>query len=842
MSNIFYGTIIASAPEYGIAMVQIGEGAPSMSNVRIGHLPYADASCGTVVQHQLIEGTAVACMAHIDDSTAKVYILGPVNSATGEKDDHLKWRNFYNIDPYKANQHNALDDALNSMLTRTQLEQFRDFAHSVDQDALPGDFDIKDKFGANGMHVGRLLSQLHGSPLAYLDVEALYNTNRRIADRLEDHTITSFKVVTPEYAIENIALDESEAFGLKDTAPFTEEGTDNIELTDEQAIPFYRITRVTGPGIDGDEQLILEFPKDADKHDSSNEPQILAKRRVSLTGSMSQASTASIFSVKSPDITGVLQLGYGGTSKKDPDNPEFDDILEPYEGDVPEDPEDPKPDPADAIISDAAINKIIDKLLSSEYLEQLKKRMLENGLSVSDSEKTLGKTYFEEEDLKPIGGPINAQQYALPKSITLKDPVSGRQQTYYASTSFISQEEDGSILIADGYGSEIRMSRGNIYISPALDLFFRPGRDLSSMVPRHQSYNSQGSCTINSDDAMYVHATKDLKLAGATEGKGVVVLESRSTQDGETPGGLVIRSNRNVSLTGSDVYIGRNAHSNKDRGRTQEPDQVGSVIIDAGSSGFIYERSQGHTVDSQTFVASSTGAGANTAIIVAPSYIGLYAPQVTMPSVLNMQTLEGAQQITLLRDGKETNIALNTSNSIGLIINGSIQATGSLHCNGSGKFCKGLVAKGIISNSMYNSVPDPKDRDIFKEIPADSTPVSGALNTATISVVKQLTKTLYQNYFVVGNEFAFPITYNVDIKLRMPGMLWQVIAEEKETNTSLYKWTERYIKSIDGTETACYPGIEVWKSSEAVISTKEYKTHPLATGYIMNAERTNTDE
>lgn len=843
MSQLLYGTIVASAPEYGVALVQLGDGAPSMASLVIGHLPYQDAGYGVVRQDQLAEGTAVACMSHIDDSSSKVYIIGPVNHATGEKDDHLLWRNFYNTNVYQTSDTDeALTAVLDGLLSQTQLLQFRDHAHSVDRDALPGDFDLRDKFGANGLHIGRLLSQLHGSPLAYIDVEAVYNTSRRVSDVAEDHTLLTVDITAPEYKISNIAINESEAFGLKTKVPFEKDGDDNIKLAYNAAIPFYRITNIAGAGADGVERLVLTFPKDKEIHNSSAEPQILAKQRVSLTGAMSQASAASISSIKAPALTGILQLGYGGKSKADPDNPSFDDTLEAYTASVPDDDPPATPDPADAIISDAAINKVIAKLLSDDYIKVLRQRMLDNGLKASDESKVFGKMYFDAKDLEPIGGAITEQQYSLPKQIQLQDPVTGKKQTYYASTSFITQEEDGSILIADGYGSEIRMSRGNIYISPALDLFLRPGRDLSAMVPRHQAYNSQGSCTLNSDDSMYLHATRDLKMSGATNKTGVVVLESRSES---TDGGLIVKSNSNVSVTGTNLYLGRNSHSKMDKGKVTTPSNPGMIVIDAGTNGTISETSRAHTIDTKQFTALSVD-GRNSAITLTSGKIGLYANEVTMPAVLNMQTLGGEQSANIYKDGKVQQITLASSSSPFLVLNGSIKATGSIVCNGSGKFSKGITAKGVQSISEMNTVPKRRngevDYDVFQEFAPDRTQVTHVINSAVSEQVKQAADIVYQDYYVVGNEFAFPTTYDIDSKLRMPGMLWQTISETKSgTNSSLYIWKERYIKGIDGTQTACYPGIDVWENAEAVISTTGYKTKNLKNGYIMNAERTNKD-
>ena len=54
----------------------------------------------------------------------------------------------------------------------------------------------------------------------------------------------------------------------------------------------------------------------------------------------------------------------------------------------------------------------------------------------------------------------------LPPYIEVTDATTGNIVRYYNSASILSMEPDGSIVISDGYGSEIRMSGGNIYISP----------------------------------------------------------------------------------------------------------------------------------------------------------------------------------------------------------------------------------------------------------------------------------------------------------------------------------------------------------------------------------------
>ena len=53
----------------------------------------------------------------------------------------------------------------------------------------------------------------------------------------------------------------------------------------------------------------------------------------------------------------------------------------------------------------------------------------------------------------------------------------------------------------------------------------RPGRDMSAMIPRHAAINSQDTLTLNTKD-LYVRATHDIDVAGATDGSGNMNIQS----------------------------------------------------------------------------------------------------------------------------------------------------------------------------------------------------------------------------------------------------------------------------------------------------------------------------
>lgn len=334
-----------------------------------------------------------------------------------------------------------------------------------------------------------------------------------------------------------------------------------------------------------------------------------------LSGRISDYSAECLESVKTPLIRGVHQFGYG---RKD-----LDDLLEQYE--YKEDTSSKKNKAAGKaekdILMDAALNKLADKLLSQEYSEKLMQRLAENGFSVSRKDNEIKCTGGE----GPISGPTNDPSYGVPPKAQITDPVTGEKKTYYATSSFISQEPDGSVLICDGYGSEIRMSGGNIYISPALDLFLRPGRDLSAMVPRHQSYNSLNTCTINSSSSTYIRAVRSLRIAGATGGVGSVSVECMGTTGtADSVGGILIKSKTNAAFIGNDLYIGRNSGDSTSKRTVKQPDSSGTIIIDACMNGTVTEHSANHVIDTNSAVILANGDNnKGTAICVDYGEIGL---------------------------------------------------------------------------------------------------------------------------------------------------------------------------------------------------------------------------
>ena len=728
---------------------------------------------------------------------------------------------FGNIDNYAEIDDKIFTEVLAYCLKWGSIS-FRNFSHGADRDALPGDTDIIDLHGNAGLHVGRYVSQLRGSPICYVDASNLTNTIRTVAVTEEQHFPLAYSMKSGDLFVNDLAVTASEAYGVADQPPFQISG-DELTLTDANAIPLYRIQHVEGAAVDGREDIIVQAPETT--HYCTTEPSILSKDRTGLTGELSKASAVGISSIKSPAIQAIQQVNY--SEERSP--LEQDDILQPYNYTASDEQPEQKVDPG-IKIDDAAINKIIDRLLTGDYLEKLKEKLAEHGLKVSSTETTLAAKIKGDWKLGPTSDPA----YPPPPYIQLTDPVSGKVTSYYASDSFITQEPDGSILISDGYGSEIRMSRGNIYISPALDLFFRPGRDLSAMVPRHQSYNAQGYTTINSSKSMYLRAIGDLKLVGATgKAGGMVTLECAAKEDGVN-NGLLLKSTKGVAMVGNDIYIGRTKGNGVAKNVIEEPTDQGSIIIDACSSGAISIRAKESTTDAETVCLVASNRNAASAIRISPSSTGIYTNSVELPASVSMVGKQSAEKVTLVRNGTAQEINLTTVNGAPrLIVEGHTLVGGMFLCNGAGHFSGMVTAKGVGSTSQYCGVLDTSLGDPFKKTEIKKLDAH-TMADFSAEMLEKAGQYMYQDVFVTVNGFAFPTSYNVPTTLRVPGMRWQTMDRDGAPT-----WEETAVISIDKNgktiETMCYPGKTVW--DEAKISGPDYKTENLNRGYTTNAPK-----
>ena len=828
--ELIIGTVVMSMPEYGAAKVVTCGGAATIKEPILCYLPYSDANCGSLIQNHIQDGSTVICM-QSKSNPNQGYILTAVNECQANMTDTLDGRVFYNTNKWSTWKSGIFDTVINQ-LKDFAGNIFKNHANSIDKDVLPGDTDIVNNNGSASIHVGKYLVQMKGSPMAFIDVSAIKDQIRMMAASIDRHTVTTYEHISDEVSIRDTATSAAEAFGM----PAGSDIEENWGDVEKFAVPFFRMQHTEGPSIDGIEDTVLAFPLDADMHTDSTEPPVLYKARTAISGERMIASAKGFSSIKTPNIKAVMQYGYNSVNPRTTDGERKLDLLTPYEYTKDDSQEEtPSIKFSGQTITDAAINKIVDKLLSSDYLPILQKRMAESGLQVST--RSLEASITEHKS-NYTAGPNEADCYNAPAWLDITDPVTGKTHRYFDSTSFISQEPDGSILICDGYGSEIRLSQGNIIISPALDLQLRPGRDMWSLVPRHLALDAQQYITINSNKGIYIRSTNDLQLAAATEGKGKLVLECDDARN-TTDAGLVIRSLGNVSLTGHDLYIGVNSGTSKTEGRIEDTETPGSILIDAGSYGGIINRCSRHLIDAAMFTVVC-GTSKHAALTVDAGMIGLYSEIVQMPAQLWMRNVNGTEKVSVVRDGNLATVNINIASEPGIILAGSMQMdNGNLTVNGGISATQQVVGRYLYYASTMSKIRE--DSGIFKQdltiknmdVNKDMDQSSGAY------FAYRLANTLYQDYYVGSNCFRFPGNYNVSC-YAVPGTVWQQDTRKIVDAPELYTWTEKYVEDAIGRRpTAAYPGWGRWE--QALITVAGYDAKPLKNNYITNTRKDTTN-
>lgn len=203
---------------------------------------------------------------------------------------------------------------------------------------------------------------------------------------------------------------------------------------------------------------------------------------------------------------------------------------------------------------------------------------------------------------------------------------------YYASRSAIQQLDDGSIVLEDGYGSQIVMAGGNIRITCPGDVMLQPGRSLVAMAPQDAVVKAGNSVDITASRRdVRIKAENNLALLGGNSGTGGVLIESRDAgrefnfeKDGEGQDvqGLVLRNTRGVvavlskdlAITGLDASGTSVIQTRGEmvlRGQTTRVEAVETVTV---SSGPVFETAAGQTYTSYMFGRTDMSFGVGTPV------------------------------------------------------------------------------------------------------------------------------------------------------------------------------------------------------------------------------------
>jgi len=156
----------------------------------------------------------------------------------------------------------------------------------------------------------------------------------------------------------------------------------------------------------------------------------------------------------------------------------------------------------------------------------------------------------------------------LPKVVNHQiDHREGNTRKFYKARSLVNLNDDGSITIEDGWGSQILMEKGNIILSCQGDVIVANGRNFSVMAPNDINLRA-GHCLDASagNGDVRIKAEKNLHMLGGNSGTGGVLVESRGEGnkqdfDGKhgtdvQSSGIILKATQGtVAAFGNSIYL-----------------------------------------------------------------------------------------------------------------------------------------------------------------------------------------------------------------------------------------------------------------------------------------------
>lgn len=386
-------------------------------------------------------------------------------------------------------------------------------------------------------------------------------------------------------------------------------------------------------------------------------------------------------------------------------------------------------------------------------------------------------------------------------------------QKFYETESFVSLLEDGGVVIGDGYGAEIRMSGGCVFISAPGDVWLKGGRDVQTWAGNDIIQKAYKSVDISATEKnVRIKAERNVMvLAGndSSDKEGGILLESRMKTldyDFEQGGdevkfaGIVMRApNANVVSLAHQIYLRTGGG-----GSSIKP---GNITIDAGKgekeivtkSNNFYEYLKQGGRHYQFFGGQDVG-GTKKSNMFSENFTLLTGP------------------LGIDKD---------------LILNGSVLCKGSVLAS-KGHILTSAAAKGAIfvgpcdgdCQSQVNKGIDQIRDLIDKELPQTGNQID-----------QQMVKSLWYEEKKAGNDRVMDIaefSFRTDDDYNIPDFVlyedrWQQMARLGDSSPE--KWTEKPVKVKTGDDSFPFPG-KKWTKDEQTYVEQDFKIVQPSGGYI----------
>jgi hypothetical protein len=399
-------------------------------------------------------------------------------------------------------------------------------------------------------------------------------------------------------------------------------------------------------------------------------------------------------------------------------------------------------------------------------------------------------------------------------------------------SSAIKQLEDGSIVIQGGHGEEIRMYKGNIYLSCPGDIVEQPGRDKVTFAPRHNIQKAcKGNLELTSNNSAILGAAGNLQLVAAASGqRGTLVIENKSKVDINTEtfdpegdlynnigsnGGIILKSASMLAMLSNHNYIG---YSGENYGSSITQINSGSVLTNTEYHITNIESGGTYSINHLGGGALTLGSGIFEALAQTCSF-GCSTAEFTAGSLDTVVT-------NYLGENAVLNINTGDAN---------------LLCKGQGIF-KGVRAiSGAIDGLVTTSGSVGKDPTgpgaaAYANVPTDTG--DGAASASSLQGVFTIFASAAESSLVnlkkISTVLPSTSAYAVD-NFYMPLNTWQAILEGGQA------WTEMKVPNDSG-DSMPFPGKTIWEGGKGLKAYEEGEVaeKSLKTEYIINTAMNKT--
>lgn len=703
-----------------------------------------------------------------------------------------------------ANLHNThLDHFTETMTnafatTKKLTETLRDISYGSPNDVFAGDLC---EYGPLHTFLAVCASKaaIGASPMAMVEAFAFHDKVRVTARTLEDRSITVESGREPDEDgvnyYERRAVSEKEGVGaIGAVVPFLEEAEGTLKNAEEGQLGIFRHTALAGKIADGEIEAVVRPVEEGAIHTSNGTmPVGMVSVRKTYDGRHETRAAGGIDHVKSLYVPVPEQI-------KQHDAEAFDAIPEAEEAYERRSAADlggafspfSAAEEANEVDEDEAKTRNSITRARPDYWKTLTREEMEEqypGLDAEDAPRKLetldsGKSFYEE-----------------PPSVEVEDPVTGLQRRLYALESIIRQQPDGTVVISDGHGSEIRMFRGRISISPAADLELRPGRDCLELVPRRKVTNAGDEVQIVSNGGkVRIKAETDVDVMAANGGAGRVLVESRGPEQADPAlSGVHIKTAATLNMTGNDIYVGLTPPDDSIRtggsgGFSRE--RSGTISIDArqGRIAMLGQTLYAHMLSDMSLSAPGSVLGlqgGNATVVANSALFGVSRMQLsTIKNIANIPRgyyAEGGQDETII------DLPQNPS----LYVAGDIRAVGSVRAKGTLAASSVVAPTGAFESGTFEAT-GIRSPDVDIE-PFTAKTIAEAWSDFYADIPSS-----WSDAGLLGAHFQFdkpPAISQENFEMQL--MRWQLMLQASGSEVT---WAQNAVADRSGKATYAYPG------------------------------------